>query len=74
MITFKTKAEKKGGHVHVRFYSGPDEEHLALNGRLVFTIEEWLLFREMLLIGASGMSGVTVITQGYLTWSGVESN
>ena len=51
-MTFKTKAEKKGGHVHVRFYSGPDEEHLALNGKLVFTVEEWSLFRITLLMGA----------------------
>ena len=51
-MTFKTKAEKKGGHVYVKFYSGPDEEHLALNGKLVFTMEEWIVFRITLLMGA----------------------
>ena len=65
-MILKTKAEKRGGHAHVRFYSGPDEEHLALNGNLAFTLEEWLMFRETILMGANNVRGMTVITEGYL--------
>ena len=65
-MILKTKAEKGGGHVHVRFYSGPDEDHLALNGKLAFTLEEWLMFRETILLGANDVRGMLVITEGYL--------
>ena len=62
-MTFKTKAEKRGIHVYVKFYSGPNEEHLALNGELVFTIEEWILFREVII---DGTKGIKYISEGYL--------
>ena len=65
-MILKTKAVKGGGHVHVRFYSGPDEDHLALNGKLAFTLEEWLMFRETILLGSNDQRGMLVITEGYL--------
>ena len=66
-MILKVKAEKRGGHVHTLFYSGPDEEHLTHNGRLVFTLEEWLMFRETILMGAKIVEGMITITEGYLT-------
>ena len=65
-MILKTKAVKGGGYVHVRFYSGPDEDHLALNGKLAFTLEEWLMFRETILMGSNDQRGMLVITEGYL--------
>jgi hypothetical protein len=36
----------------VQFFSGPDKDHLALNGKLVFAAEEWAKFGFALFNGA----------------------
>ena len=71
-MILKAKAVKGGGHVHVGFYSGPDEDHLAFNGKLAFTLEEWVMFRETILLGAKIVSGMIVIAEGYLNTEGVK--
>lgn len=39
-------------HVRARIFSGPDVEHLALNGELAFHYAEWERFEMLLSIGA----------------------
>jgi len=35
-MTLKLKKQHLGGHIHVDVFSGPDADHLALAGSLVF--------------------------------------
>jgi hypothetical protein len=45
--------ERKGEHnIHVRLFIGPDSEHLALSGTLVFRVGEWQFFGAALILGA----------------------
>jgi hypothetical protein len=61
----KLKSERRGIHVHECVFVGPDEEHLALAGVLVFDIGQWQEFGAALLLGASKMHGnVKVLTEG----------
>ena len=65
MTVIKLKSERKGVHVHEYVFIGPDEDHLALAGRLVFDIGQWQEFGAALLLGASKMHGtVKVLTEG----------
>ena len=47
----KFRDERKGEHVHSRIFMGPDEDHLALTGRLIMRIGEWQLFGAALILG-----------------------
>lgn len=49
------KTERKGEHVHARIFVGPDLDHLALSGTLVFRLDEWLQFGAALCTGADVM-------------------
>lgn len=40
-MNVKLHAETRGGHTHVDVFVGPDSDHLALSGRMVFTRDEW---------------------------------
>ena len=67
-MVYKTKAKKRGGHVHVRFYAGPDGEHLAYLGKLCFLVGEWRLFGAILLLGVDKSRPLAeVITEGFLS-------
>lgn len=35
------RAQRAGGHTHVRVFMGPDPDHRAKCGDLTFTNEEW---------------------------------
>jgi len=39
-MAIKVRKEILGSHVHLAVFVGPDEDHLALAGRLVMRIEE----------------------------------
>lgn len=56
----KLKGQQKGDHIHAQVFMGPDRDHLACNGDLVFTVGEWQIFVASLLLGADR-------TQGHLT-------
>lgn len=51
----KLRCEARGAHVHVDLFIGPDADHLALSGRLVFRVGEWQLFGAALLLGVDHM-------------------
>lgn len=42
------RAEQLGGHTHVAVFAGPDEDHRAKCGDLVFRNEEWQLLAPVL--------------------------
>jgi hypothetical protein len=65
-MVIKLYSERRGAHVHQRVFTGPDADHLALSGTLVFGhIGEWQEFGAALGLGASLMRGnVTVIHVG----------
>jgi hypothetical protein len=43
-MKFKLRNEKRGGHVHIDVFVGPDEDHLALAGTLVMRAGEAAAF------------------------------
>ncbi len=48
-VKFKIKTELRGAHFEVRVFSGPDADHLALNGTLRFSdIGRWSRFLDAL--------------------------
>ena len=57
MTVFKLYSERRGDHVHQRVFAGPDADHLALCGTLVFRIGEWQEFGAALLLGSEQTSG-----------------
>lgn len=59
-MIIKFRDERRGNHVHSRVFIGPDEDHLALAGTLVFNIGEWQMFGACLLSGAKRHSIVEV--------------
>lgn len=65
-MAIKLKSKLIGSHVHDYIYMGHDEGHLALNGRLIFTIEEWQTFGAALGLGAKQMRDVEVVFEGDL--------
>lgn len=42
-MILRLKAEPRGGHVHVDVFVGPDADNLAMSGRLVFSVDEWIV-------------------------------
>jgi hypothetical protein len=40
-LSIHVMPERAGGHTHVRVFAGPDADHRAMCGELVFTNEEW---------------------------------
>ena len=66
MIYFKLKSEVKGIHIHEHVFSGPDKDHFALCGTLIFShIGEWQVFGAALRLGQEKMKGhVEVILEG----------
>jgi hypothetical protein len=51
-MLLKIKHTRKADHVHARVFIGPDAEHLALSGELIFSPVEWQCFSYAL--GQSG--------------------
>lgn len=73
MTHVRFRHEQKGGHVHVRVFSGPDESHLGKCGDLVFTESEWRDFESVLGKGAEVTTescGVSVLPEGAPAWVG----
>lgn len=65
MIYFKLKSEVKGIHIHERVFSGPDKDHFALCGTLIFNVGEWQLFGATLKLGQEKMKNhVEIILEG----------
>jgi len=61
----KLSSELKGNRVHERVFVGPDKDHLALAGRLVFEMGQWQLFGAALGLGAERTQGrLEVILEG----------
>jgi hypothetical protein len=56
-VTIKVVSETLGGHVHQRVFVGPDRDHLALAGELVFSEQEARAFEAMLVFGAASSRG-----------------
>lgn len=46
MTFIKFREDTRGSHVHIDVFVGPDEEHLANAGRLVFREDEWSKLRD----------------------------
>ena len=44
--SFRYWAIRSGAHVHVRVWAGPDEQHRASCGEIVFRPDEWEDFAE----------------------------
>lgn len=42
-LSLRFRVEVAGGHTHVAVFAGPDQDHRALLGNLVFLNEEWKL-------------------------------
>ena len=57
----KLRGERKGEHIHARLFMGPDRDHLAKNGDLVLTVEEWQIFVAALLLGEGHTDGHLVV-------------
>lgn len=48
-MVFKVKAEKLGGHVHVRFFAAPQEDRtFACLGQIACNPEEWQALAQVL--------------------------
>ena len=61
----KLRSERRGAHVHERVFVGPDTDHLALAGVLIFDVGEWQAFGAALGLGASQMHGqIRVVFEG----------
>jgi hypothetical protein len=56
-MIIKVISETLGGHVHERVFVGPDRDHLALAGELVFGEEEAIRFEGLLALAASASHG-----------------
>lgn len=70
-MLLKLYGEKAGEHVHIKFFMGPDADHLANCGKLILRIGEWQLLGACLLLGAGHMpEHLEVITEGYLAGGG----
>ena len=63
-MVFKLKSKRRGDHVHEQVFVGPDVDHLALVGTLVFRIGEWQEFGAALGLGAERMHGMKVVFVG----------
>jgi len=64
-MIIKLRSERRGAHVHERVFVGPDSDHLALAGVLIFNVGEWQAFGAALGLGASQMHGqVRVLFEG----------
>jgi len=64
-MIFKLRSERRGAYVHERVIVGPDNDHLALAGTLIFALGEWQAFGAALGLGADQMHGqVKVVFEG----------
>ena len=64
-MIIKLRSERRGAHVHERVFVGPDSDHLALAGVLIFNVGEWQAFGAALGLGASQTHGqVKVVFEG----------
>ena len=61
------RSERRGAHLHELVFVGPDTDHLALAGVLIFDVGEWQAFGAALGLGASQMHG-----QGRVMFEGDE--
>jgi len=52
-MILKIRDRLLGAHVHVDVFIGPDADHLAKSGELVFTVREWCAFGALLAYGAA---------------------
>lgn len=64
-LTLKLKSRRAGKLVREQVFIGPDADHLALAGILMFEVGEWQLFGAALLAGARQTHGqFVVVTEG----------
>lgn len=64
-MIIKLRSERRGAHVHERVFVGPDVDHLALAGVLVFDIGQWQTFGAAIGLGVTRMHGqVMVLYEG----------
>ena len=64
-MIIKLRSERRGAHVHERVFVGPDTDHLALAGVLIFDLGQWQAFGAALGLGASRMHGqVKIVFEG----------
>ena len=64
-MIIKLRSERRGAHVHERVFVGPDTDHLALAGVLIFDVGEWQAFGAALGLGALQMRGqVRIVFEG----------
>src|SRR6266536_3314875 len=52
-MILKLRDKLLGDHVHVDVFIGPDTEHLAKAGTLVFRVHEWRAFGVMISLGTT---------------------
>lgn len=57
MTAFKFRVKRGGAHIELLVYVGPDLDHLALSGRLMFSPEEYQAF-VLRILGVSGLAEV----------------
>ena len=62
-MILKTFSERKGEHVHVHVFMGPNTDHLASCGVLTFNVGEWQSFGAALGLGATQMHGNLKVIQ-----------
>jgi hypothetical protein len=62
-MVIKVRHRLVGNHWRVRFFAGPDADHLAVLGVLVFGLTEWFEFLRVMDNGAPH-SGVQLIAEG----------
>ncbi len=51
LMIFKIRSDIRGGHVKAQVYVGPDEDHLALSGRLILRLQEYQIFLAVMKFG-----------------------
>jgi hypothetical protein len=52
-MILKLRDRHMGGHVHVDVFIGPDADHLAKSGELVFKVSEWIAVGLTLAFGSA---------------------
>lgn len=60
-MIIKLKYESREKHVHVRVFMGPETNHLAMCGTLMFNQAEFDVFKQCLNDGSMLVKGATVI-------------
>ncbi len=65
-MILKLRDKLLGDHVHVDVFIGPDTEHLAKAGTLVFRVHEWRAFGVMISLGSTRMAELGLDNDNWL--------